>query len=366
MAKDFIDSKIQKFSNLVGLDLPYFIGGGFWLSLSTFLSVFAGLFLSALFARIWPKDVYGQFSFLMSAIGFLGIFALSGMTEAVFQGSIENKDGIYRNALKKVIIGSFVAAFILILGSIYFYLRENPNLAYSVLFASIAFPFSSLGGLAVAFYNGKRNFRTASFISISANLFSVIATAVSLYWFRSLVIVTLFSTWSTAIINISFVVKTLKDAKNQKSDEKLIKYGFFMSFTNFIWLGLDYADRFFIPLFLGFERNAVYAFAIIIPMQIQNFFKMFVTLGQSKVTAIEVRSLKKALIKKSLYLEFLILIIVILYIFASPHIYRVLYPDYEESIFLSQLFAFSLLYYPSNLFGTYLTKKRLIRESVIG
>src|SRR3989344_5729983 len=125
MVRKYINLRIEQTSALLGLDLPYFIGGGFWLVLGSVVQIVAGLFLSSLFSRIWPKDVYGQFSFLMSAIGFLGIFSLSGMTEAVFQGSIENKDGIYKNALTKVIIGSFAATFILILGSIYFYLKIN-------------------------------------------------------------------------------------------------------------------------------------------------------------------------------------------------------------------------------------------------
>ena len=366
MAKDFIDSKIQKFSNLVRLDVDYFISGGLWLTLSILFAGLGGIALSSLFARLWPKDVYGQYSFLVSALSFLSIFSLTGMQEAVFQGSIENKDGIFKEAARRVFVASILGTVILVLGSIYFYSRDNPNLALAVLLSSIAFPFSALGGLSVSFYKGKKNFRLVAIMSIGANLFSILMTAVALIWFRSFVVVALFSTWSTAFINILLVFKTLKDPKNNISDRKLLKYGFFASLTGFIWQGLDYADRFFIPLLLGFEKFAIYSFSIFIPNQIQAFFKSLVTLGQPKITEISDRNIKKALVTKSLYLEFLILIIVILYFFASPYVYRVLYPDYEESIFLSQLFAFSLLYYPSNLFGTYLTKKRLIRESVIG
>ena len=129
---------------------------------------------------------------------------------------------------------------------------------------------------------------------------------------------------------------------------------------------MDYADRLFIPLFLGFDKNAVYTFATFIPNQIQSFFKTFVTLGQPKITKINDNNIKKALISKSVHLLILIIAIVIFYIIFAPYIYEFFYPDYKESILLSQIFALSLLYFPNNLFGTYLTKRRLIKESLAG
>lgn len=356
----------RNLSSIAGLDLDYFLKGGAWLTFSTVISAVGGIILSSLFARLWPPDVFGQFSFLMSALGFLAIFTLSGMAEAVFQGSIENKDGIFKEATKKVFAASIVGAVILIIGSLYFFLRNNPNLAFAALLSSVAFPFSALGGLCISFYKGKRNFRLASFMSVGANLFSVLMTAVALIWFRNFVTVALFSAWSTAIINIFLVIKTLRDLKTKKSDEKLLRYGFFTSITSFIWLGLDYADRFFIPLFLGFEKSAIYSFAIFIPTQIQGFFKSFVTLGQPKISTISDQDIKKALIVKSLQLEIVVAGVVISYIFLSPHLYRFLYPNYKGSVFLSQIFSLSLLYYPNNLFGSYLTKRRMIKESVVG
>ncbi len=58
---------IKKLSVLVGLDLPYFVKGGFWLFFSLVASTLGGIFLSSLFARTWPKDVYGQYAFLTAA-----------------------------------------------------------------------------------------------------------------------------------------------------------------------------------------------------------------------------------------------------------------------------------------------------------
>lgn len=366
MVKKYITIRIEHYSKILGLDLPYFIRGGFWLILSNVIGVIGGIYLSIVFARTWPKDVYGQFSFLTSMVGLIGVTTLTGMQEAVFQGSIEKLDGVFKKAIRRVFLASMLGALFLFFGFIYFFLRENPTLALSTLAASLAFPFYSLGGLVTSFYNGKRNFRQSSVVAICSNVFSIIVTSFALIKFGSLLFVALASNWSTAVINLFFSVKAVRETKNDKSDEKLLKYGYFMSFTNLIWLALDYADRFIIPLVLGFNALAVYSFAILIPLQLQNFFKVSISLGQPKIAMVKESDIKKTLIQKSLHLEVVILAIVALYIFVSPYIFKVLYPSYKESIFLSQIFALSLLYYPNNLFGSYLTRKRLIKESVFG
>lgn len=91
---------VKKLSSLLGLDLDYFIKGGFWLSLSTFLSLIGGVFLSVLFVRIWPKDVYGQFSFLMLALGFMSLTALPGMGRALTQAVAGRQRRTYKVAVK--------------------------------------------------------------------------------------------------------------------------------------------------------------------------------------------------------------------------------------------------------------------------
>ncbi len=365
MAKDFLNSKIQQTSSLLGLDLTYFMKGGFWFTTSSVSSLVAGILLSALFARIWPKDMFGQFSFLMTALSFVSITALPGMTEAVFQASIEKKDAIFKDATKKVVLFSFLGTLILIGGSIYFFFKSNQNLAFAVFFASLAFPFSTLGSLVTAFYNGKKEFKASTFFATAANLFSVVMTAIALICFNNFVIVTIFSTWSTAIINIILTYRIFVNIKSLESDSKLIKLGFTLSGSQIVYIALDYLDKLLIPLFLGFEKNAVYFFAILIPLQIQGFFKMFIALGQPKISEVKSEKIRGVLFLKSIQLEMLITFIVLIYILACPYIFKLLYPSYHEAILLSQIFSLSLLYYPSNIYGSYLIKKRVIKWNVI-
>ncbi|GEM_PF-5975439 len=356
---------IKKLSVLVGLDLPYFVKGGFWLFFSLVASTLGGIFLSSLFARTWPKDVYGQYAFLTAALGFLGLTTLPGIGQALVQAVSEGKEGTYRFATKILIKWSSIGVALLILGSIYFYLRDNQNLSLAVFLAAIAFPFNSALNLYSSYLNGKKDFKKMSIYSTASQLFSIFATAIVLWKFPNFILVALTATWSSALANLIFTLLTIPKIKNDDVDHSLLKLGMSLSASHVMTLGVDYFDRFAIPLFLGFNNNANYAIALIIPLQLQNFLKVSMNLAQPKLTEIKESRAKKILFYKSLLMEIPISIIVITYIILAPSIFDILYPSYQSAVHISQVFVVILMLYPSNLFGLYLIKKRAAGKALL-
>lgn len=359
MVKDYLSGKIQTFSSFIGLDLPYFITGGFWLTAATILSSIGGIFLSALFARLWPPDIYGQYSFLMSALAFISITSLPAMGQMIIQAIAEGKEGVFAQATKTVFRWSLLGSLILVLGSIYFVVRQNPNLAVSVFLSSLAFPFASAGSLFSAFYNGKKQFNKMALFGIFSQLSSIIATAFALIFFSNIIIVVLFSSWSTAIVNSLISLSIFKEAKNKREDKKIIRIGKKLSISQIFTIGADQADRFLIPYLLGFSANAVFSFATIIPIQIHHFLKILFSIGQPKIGELGETSIKKNLFNKALLFEILVVFVVLGYILVCPSLFDFLYPAYKDSaVKLSQIYTLSLLYFPGNLLSFGLLKKR--------
>ena len=346
-------------SKLLQLDVSYFIQGGSWLTLSTLIAGLGGIALSSLFARLWPADVFGQFSFLTAALSFMSLTVLPGMAQAVTQAAAEHKDGTYKATIKILARWSVLGTVLLIGGSLYFYLRQNPNLAAATFASALAFPITSVFSLYNSYLSGKKKFKKVAIFTIIAQLSSIAATAFALIFFPSLLGVAIFSSWSTAIVNLTLTSLAIRDLQNNRVDKKLLDFGKHLSFSQMLPIGAEYFDRFFIPFLLGFSANAVYTFAILIPVQIHSFLKIFINLAQPKITEIDDRNLQKDLVKKCFLLELLILAIVLTYIFSAPYIFALLYPGYKKSaVVISQIFSLSLLYFPSNLFGLGLIKKR--------
>ena len=355
----FMKEKLRALSFFLGLDVPYFVSGGFWITISLIVTTIGGIILSALFARIWPKEVFGQYSFLVSILGFAGLATLPGMSQAVTQAAAENKDGVYKKAILTAGKWSVVGSIILTLISAYYYFSGNSNLSIAILVSALAFPISAAGSLFNAFLAGKKQFRLVAIYGAVAQAASIAATAFALFRFPSLVFVALFSAWSTAIANGLLTLLAGKYATNKGEDNKLIRLGFHLSFSQIFTIGADYLDRLLIPLFLGFTNNAIYAFAILIPMQIHGFLKMFSTLGQPKVAEAGSKNLKRGLVVKSLQLEMVVAAIVLFYIFAAPTIFKILYPSYQsQAVGLSQIFSLSLLYYPGNILALLFLRER--------
>jgi len=349
----------RNLSSIAGLDLDYFLKGGAWLTFSTLISAVGGIILSSLFARIWPADVYGQFSFLTAALSFMSLTVLPGMAQAVTQASSEGKDGTYKASIKILSRWAFFGTALLLVGSLYFYFRQNPNLAAATFVSALAFPITSVFSLYNAYLSGKKEFKYVAVFGLIAQLSSIGATAFGLLFFPSLFAVALLSSWSTAIFNTILTFVTLRKIKNEKIDKNILEFGKHLSFSQMFPIGSEYLDRFIIPLLLGFTANAVYTFAILIPMQIHSFLKIFINLAQPKITEISDKNLQKDLTRKTIQFELLILGVVLAYIFLAPFIFDLLYPTYKKSaLLISQIFSLSLLYFPGNLFGLGLIKKR--------
>src|SRR5260221_1542621 len=139
MLKKIIQNQIAYYSKSLGLDLQFYFSSGFWISLGTLISFIGGILISALFARIWPPDVYGQYSFFISIFSLITLTALPGMGQIVLQAAAEGKDGVYKEAIKEVLKWSMIGSLTLLLGAIYFFIRFNFDL--SIIFLASVFVF---------------------------------------------------------------------------------------------------------------------------------------------------------------------------------------------------------------------------------
>lgn len=353
-----LQGKILLLSELFGLDLPYFIGGGFWLIATMAITSLGGVFIATLFARYWPKDMYGQYTFLLAIFGFMSATALPGMKQVITQAVAEGKDGVYPKAIRIVLFSSLLGVMLLVVCSIFFYFTKNSSLTLAFIVIAIAFPLSSVGSLYVAFYHGKKAFKKASILNATAQFVSILTTATALFYFPSLLVVTLVSVGSVTVLNFLFTVLSIKETVDRNGNGRMIKFGIHLSISQLLPLTVDYLDKLLVPLLLGFTNNAVYSFALLVPQQINNLFKITLSLGQPKIAQIADDQLRHHLLRKMLLLEIVIILIVLFYWLVAPLMFHLLFPAYRDStLLLSQVLSLGLLFYPANLFGLVLIKK---------
>ena len=351
-------------SEFLGTNLFYTLKGGFALTLNNFISVIVNFILAIFFARLLPKEIYGAYSYILAWISVFGIFALPGMDTAVTQSVSHGfESSLVLGLKKKMRYGIWGTLAALIMGGYYFY-NGNQTLA-AVFFISAAFiPILSSFQIYNAYLMGKKEFKTSAFYGITGQIFTALVLMAAVYLTDNIVYIVSAYIFATVLPNFIFFVKTkIKAAKIESpSDPGIVAYAKHLSLINVISMITPYVDQFLAFHFLGAANLATYAFATAPPEQIKGLFKGISDLALPKFSERSEKELKKTMTRKIIILSVFVALVVGAYIILAPLFYKIVFPQYIDAVFLSQVFALSILNAPPTLIMGALSAHKKIKK----
>lgn len=333
-------------------DNIYLAKGGFWLTLGQIISSAAAFLLAIAFANLLDPTTYGNYKYILSLTGLLGIFALTGVGTAVTQAAARGLEGSFytgfKTKLKWGILGSLVA----IGGAIYYWLRGNELLPIPLLISAVFLPLMLASGIYVSLLTGRKLFNIQVKYSALSQVISAGALIAALFLTKNLF-------WLIAVYFVShtfsnyffYVLTKFRLRPNKKEDPKTLSYGKHLSIMGVAARLAGQLDKILLFHFLGAAQLAIYSFALTPPQQIQGLFKSVSTLALPKLSQRGIPQLKKSIPGKVLKLFLIMLLVVGLYIWLAPYIYHLFFPQYASSIVYSQVFVISLLFFPKMLLG---------------
>lgn len=340
-------------------DMVYIVKNGFWTGLGQLISLTLVFVLSVIFARFLPKEVYGNYKFIISAASILGSLALSGMGTAVLQAVAKGKEGIIKIAVKDSLKwGSITLISSIILG-IYYWSNDNLAVALAIIFAGITNPLISTYGLYISLLAGKKDFKTSSaFIATTQTISTLSLIIGSIIIPNALILIIINFSVNTLFAVLFYSLTIKKYPPNEESDPEMLDYGKHLSFMNMFGAVINQIDKILVFHYLGAIELAVYSFAIAIPEQIRGSYKSLFAIGLPKFSVREI-DLKKSLWSKTKKLTVITLFIIAIYILLVPYIYKIFFPAYLESIFYSKIYILGLITVPGiSLFSTYFSIKK--------
>lgn len=347
-------------------DMLYLTKGGFWLSIGSFISGATSFILSLAFANLLPQTAYGVYKYVLSLASTVNSFTLTGFETAVIEAVARGKEGVLRQAFWRNLKWSIPASIGATVVGLYYFLNGNSTLGISLFLIAIVQPLTTSAALAAAFLNGKKAFRVTTgyyavnnilpaaallaVMSVSSSALHVILTyflanlvsAVGLYWY----------------VNYQF-------SPHDEHDESAITYGKHLSVMNVISNVADNLDKILAFQLLGAAPLAIYSFALALPSQSKLITKALSTLMFPKFAERSPEELRRGMGEKILRFFLLGAIMAIGYILVAPYIFRLIYPQYMEAVFLSQLYAISFLAMAASPMGLYLSAKRRIRAQYL-
>ena len=341
-------------------DMVYLARGGSWLTLGQVFLTVSSFFLTLAYANLLPKDIFGTYKYVLSIGGVLGALTLTGMGPALLRATARGVKDILEVAFWTQLKWSALTLSATLLGAGYYFINNNHLLSISLLIVGLFSPLSQSAGLYSSFLIGKKEFRTKvlyDFIYILVPFFVIVGVLFSTDDLLLLVLAYFISYTCVAVFLYKKVLHTYHDSKPLPAslDTDTISYAKHLSVINIFNTVAGQLDKVLIFHYLGAVQLAVYALALAPITHMTGFLKSIHTLSLPKLVNQKMRTIQETLPAKAVRLVFILMIPTLLYIFAAPYLYKILFPKYIESVIYSQLYAAMILLYPIEFIKTSVT-----------
>jgi len=352
--------KTQKYT---GTDNIYIATHGSYLTLGNIISTVTSFFLAMAFARLLPKNIYGQYDYILSLITLIGIFALPGMETAIVQVVARGIEGNFKEAVKKRFKYALLGSIVCFLLGVYFFINHNIAFSISFFVATIFFPLMEPSASYLSYLGGKKLFGVQVKYSTLTQIIASICTIITLFLTRNLIILILVYFASNTILRIYFLLRTLKKyPPNENRDSKCINFGKHLTVIEIIETIAGQLVNILLFNFLGAIQLAIYSFVTLPTKQALYFLKNIRQLVLPKLAARPTEEIRKTLLKKVGKSFLFIVPPIVIYILIAPYIYKIFFPQYMDSVFYSRLFILTLLAFPFTILSTTFSAKMMKKE----
>jgi O-antigen/teichoic acid export membrane protein len=331
-------------------DMVYIAHGGFWLGLGQFLSSLAGLITAYFFANYFPKETYGIYAYCVSWIGLFSLFALQGMNGALIQAIAKGKTGLLIPVFKERIKWALLGALVAFGFAVYYFLKSEPMLGTAFAMIGLFIPiFDPLNTYAAA-VNGQKDYRTLGIYNSITRIGPMIPIVLIILFTDHLILILFTYLSAHTFFRAWLFWRTYRrlNAPKESSPETL-RFGKHLSILNAISLAASEIDKVLVFQFLGPVQLAIYSFAVTPIAQLKRPTSILSTLTLPKMSGRKLEELQKHIGWKILVYSLTTISMIAIYIALAPLAFKLLFPQYLESVRYSQFLALSLLALPTTL-----------------
>ena len=343
-------------------DMLYLTKGGFWLSLSTFVSAAATFGLSIAFANLISPESYGVYKYVLSLAAVFGAFTLTGLETAVVQATSQGKEGILHKAFAVNLLWSAPMTIAATAAALYYGFHGNFSLGIGLLCIAFIQPVITSAALAGAYTNGKKLFRINAEYYAARTIVPAVALLGTMLLTDNplaLISVNFAANLLVALGMYWYTMRTLQPHSHY--DPSDISYAKHLSGMGIFSNLADNIDKILTFQLLGAAPLAIYSFALALPSQSKLFTKSLANLMLPKFAERPEAELRAGMEEKMFRFFLLWFFVAAAYVLIAAYIFRLFFPQYMEAVFLSQVYAVSLLAAVASPINIFMTAKRKIR-----
>jgi len=343
----------------------------FWVYFRLGVSLLIGLGVTIVFARLAPKEVFGQYTFILAILGIIALFSIPGLNNAVLRSTARGNEGNYEKAVKTSFLWSLLGIPALLGLGAYYYYFDSAVIGFGFMVCSVFFPFIYAPNTWDSFLIGKKRFDLRARWGIIQSAISAAAIIGVLFLnAQNLVLILIAQLVSSSCVACWLYFRSLKYIENEVTDGECQKYGYFLTTTAIVGTIANHIDKILIGVLLGAQNLALYAIAIVIPIKIKDLLKSAWTPFSPKISEQEI-SIREAMgklrglilpiavaVAVSSLLYWLFIDEVVLWLFSAKYI--------EAGDYARPLLFMVLLSVPATFLGTFSVARKKTKPLVLG
>ena len=337
--------------------------GSVWVLMGQLATSVSAFLVMIVFANTLPKEVFGEYRFIISVVAVLAIFTLPGMDTALVQSTAKKYDGqldfITKTKIRYGLIGSLGSLLI----SGYYFLNGNSSLSLAFGLIALLMPLYGTYFCYYFYLQGKQRFDQASIIQALSRIFFVAVMITSVFLFESAPFLALVFVIATIISQIAGYLWTRNTQKEKIIDLEIISYGKHITLLGFMPIFAINFDKIFVWNQLGATEVAIYSIAMLLPQETARVGRIVGQVMLPEIAQKKESSINPIYIFKKLFLLELILICLwIGYYFTEPLLFSTFFPDYLDAGKLSVLGMLALLFAPIYIIRSFFIAHKLKKQ----
>ncbi len=345
-------------------DMLYAVRGSFWIMFGKIGIAFLAFLKMIAFGRWADQDVYGTYSFVISMAAILAIFSLPGIGTSLIKAVAMKKEGTLDLAIKEKLKFSLLGSFTAFAVSLWYLSQQNTVLGLAFLVVAIFLPFQSSFPLFQSFWIGRKDFEKQGKYSLAVMGLTTLVMIPIIILTNNPLLIILAIFLSQSVFNGILFLKTIQQKKNNDIFPEAISFGKSLTVMGAISQFAQHVDKIILWKFFGPVQLAIYSFAQVPIQQIREAIPI-THLALPKIGERSAREMKESIMNKFKKLFFLSVPLAVIGAVVSPYFYKILLPQYIDSIPYFQAFCFLVALSPFALLGVVLVAEMRKKEIYI-
>lgn len=360
---------LRKSEKYTKTDMVYLFSSNFWLNINKFLSIGNGLVLAIAFANLISKEEYGVYAFVLAITGLFSMPPTTGLGAGIVKEAARGNHAVIFEGMKKVLPWSLASGSALVLAGLYYWLKGNTVLSVCFALSGASLPILVSNSSAKSLLSSIGDFRMLAIFNLWRTPLSTAILVSALFFSSSVLWVLIANILSNLFLGL-FLYRAVKKKYALRSQEKTEgkfagAYAFHSAILSIFGYLSEKIDSIMLWKFLGAAPVAVYSYALSPIRELRGVLENQGAAAIPKFAKKEFSDVRANILFRIKQFYIIVAPAVFLYILSAPYIFRLIFPQYIESVLISQVASLLLLTSPKVLLSGAISSHQKIMESYI-